>query len=68
VIPRRQLPGVHVDEHATPLWRIEGHNFGLRLRTAGYTQYIRLPPQHHARQGLSLIERDGVSFTEKPFA
>ena len=56
------------DDHADPLWRIEGHNFELRLRAAGYTQYIRLPPQHLPRQVLSLIERDGVRFAEKSFA
>lgn len=55
------------DGHADPLWRIEGHNFELRLRAAGYTQYTRLPPQHLARQDLSLIEREGVGFAERSF-
>ena len=53
------------DDHADPLWRIEGHNFELRLRASGFTQYIRQPPHHLARQELSLLERDGVSFAEK---
>jgi hypothetical protein len=56
------------DDEADPLWHIEGHNFELRLRAAGYTQYIRLPPQHVPRQVLSLAERGGVSFAEKPYS
>ncbi|MFC7597542.1 hypothetical protein ACFQU3_19660 [Terrabacter sp. GCM10028922] len=56
------------DGHADPLWHIEGHNFDLRLRAAGYTQHIRLPPQHVPRQVLSLTERAGLSFAEKSFA
>ncbi len=56
------------DDPGDPLWRIEGHNFELRLRAAGYTQYIRLPPRHIAGQVLSQSERAGVSFAEKSFA
>ena len=55
------------DHHGDPLWRIEGHNFELRLRAAGFTQYIRLPPQHLSRQDLSLVERNGVGFAERSF-
>lgn len=50
-----------------PMWHIEGQNFDLRLRAAGYTQFVRMPPQHVARQSLTSAERSGISFAEKSF-
>ncbi|SBT44153.1 hypothetical protein [Micromonospora auratinigra] len=51
-----------------PWWHIEGQNFDLRLRAAGYTQYLRLPPRHVRRQVLTPGERGGSSLTERSFA
>jgi hypothetical protein len=55
------------DSSPAPLWHIEGHNFELRLRAPGYTQYLRLPPQHVPRQILTSAERGGINFTERSF-
>jgi len=59
---------VSTDDHADPSWRIEGHNFELRFRASGYTQYIRQLPRHLPRQELRLAERDGLTFAERSFA
>lgn len=56
------------DSSSDPLWHIEGQNFDLRLRAAGYTQFLRLPPQHVPRQILTSTERSGISFAERSFA
>jgi hypothetical protein len=48
------------------LWHIEGQNFELRLR-AGYTEHLRLPPQHVPQQTLTSAERAGISFAEQSF-
>ncbi|MEU4217330.1 hypothetical protein [Actinoplanes sp. NPDC026623] len=56
------------DSSIDPWWHIEGHNFDLRLRAAGYTQFVRLPPRHVLRQSLTLGERGGINFAEEPFA
>jgi hypothetical protein len=56
------------DSHPDPLWHIEGQNFDLRLRAPGYTQHLRLPPQHVPRQTLTAAERAGISFAEQSFA
>jgi hypothetical protein len=53
------------DSHPHPLWHIEGKNFKLRLRAPGYTQYLRLPPQHVPQQTLTSAERTGISFAEQ---
>ncbi|TCO34608.1 hypothetical protein EV652_102675 [Kribbella steppae] len=55
------------DDAPDPLWHIEGQNFDLRLRSAGYTQYLRRPPQHVRRQMLSSAERGSLSFDERSF-
>lgn len=56
-------------DHSTdPLWHVEGQNFDLHLRAAGYTQFVRLPPQHVPRQVLTSAERSGISFAEESFA
>ncbi|NUR93975.1 MAG: hypothetical protein HOV67_01815, partial [Kribbellaceae bacterium] len=34
------------DDRPDPLWHLEGHNFDLRLRAPGYTQYLRAEPVH----------------------
>ena len=49
----------------TPLWHIEGHNFELRLRALGYTQHLRLPPQHVPQQTLTSAERAGIGSAEQ---
>ncbi|SCF46772.1 hypothetical protein [Micromonospora mirobrigensis] len=49
-------------------WHIEGQNFDLRLRAAGYTQYLRLPPRQVGRQVLTAGERGGPSLAERSFA
>jgi len=49
------------------LWHIEGQNFELRLRAPGYTQHLRLPPQHVPQQTLTSAERAGISFAEQSF-
>ncbi|MFC5267035.1 hypothetical protein ACFPJ1_33380 [Kribbella qitaiheensis] len=54
--------------NAEPLWHIEGQNFELRLRAPGYTQYLRMPPQHVSRQILTSAERGGISFAQQSFA
>ena len=56
------------DSSPEPLWHIEGQNFELRLRAVGYTQYLRLPPQHVPRQALTSTERAGISVAEQSFA
>jgi hypothetical protein len=56
------------DSGCEPAWHIEGQIFDLRLRAAGYTQYLRLPPQHVPRQMLMSSERSGISFAEQSFA
>ncbi|RAO62289.1 hypothetical protein LUPAC06_00652 [Micromonospora saelicesensis] len=56
------------DSSPEPLWHIEGQNFDLRLRAAGYTQFLRMPPQHVPQQILTPAERAGISFAEQPFA
>jgi hypothetical protein len=56
------------DSSPEPVWHIEGQNFDLRLRSAGYTQYLRLPPQHVARQILTSAQRSGIGFAEQSFA
>jgi hypothetical protein len=50
------------------LWHIEGQNFDLRVRSAGYTQYFRTEPQHVAHQILTIAQRGGLSFAEVAFA
>ncbi len=55
------------DEWPAPLWHIEGQNFDLRVRSAGYTQYLRQEPQHVSAQVLTMAERGGISFAEVPF-
>jgi hypothetical protein len=59
---------VRSDGNPEPVWHIEGQNFDLRLRAAGYTQYLRLPPQLVPRQNLTSAERSGISFAEQSFA
>ena len=56
------------DDHPDWLWHIEGHQFDLRLRAPGYTQHMRRPPLHVARQRLTLAERGGISVAEEAFA
>lgn len=56
------------DGDPEPLWHIEGQNFDLRLRAAGFTQYLRLPPRHVPRQLLTVGERGGPGFAERSFA
>lgn len=56
------------DGSSDPLWHVEGQNFDLRLRAAGYTQVARLPPLYVPRQVLTLAERSGISFAEESFA
>ncbi|MDR7277116.1 hypothetical protein [Catenuloplanes atrovinosus] len=67
-----EISGIHrtdaTDGTVDPVWHIEGHNFDLRLRAAGYTQFIRMPPRHVPRQVLTSAERSGISFAERPFA
>jgi hypothetical protein len=55
------------DSNPEPLWHIEGRNFEYRLRALGYTQHLRLPPQHVPRQALTSAERAGISFAEQSF-
>ncbi|MGX6608169.1 hypothetical protein ACWKSP_39515 [Micromonosporaceae bacterium Da 78-11] len=55
------------DSRSEPKWHIEGQDFDLHLRAAGYTQYLRLPPQHVPRQKLTSAERSGISFSEHSF-
>jgi hypothetical protein len=55
------------DDVPDPLWRIEGQNFDLQVRSAGYTQYLRRLPQHVHRQMLTSAERGGASFDERSF-
>jgi hypothetical protein len=56
------------DDNPEPLWHIEGQNFELRLRSPGYTQHPRLPPQHVHRQMLTSTQRAGISLAEQSFA
>lgn len=56
------------DGNTDPSWHIEGQNFDLRLRAAGYTQFLRQPPQRVRRQMLTMTERSGISFAEECFA
>jgi hypothetical protein len=56
------------DGSTDPLWHLEGQNFDLRLRAAGYTQFLRLPPLHVPRQILTSAERSGLSFAEQSFS
>ncbi len=39
----------------------------VRLRSAGYTQYLRQPPHHVPRQILTPTERGRPTFTEQSF-
>ena len=55
------------DDTPDPVWHIEGQNFDFRLRSDGYTQYLRQPPQHVGRQMLTSAERGGLSFDERAF-
>ena len=55
------------DDTPDPLWHIEGQNFGIKLRSAGFTQYLRRPPQHVHSQILTQAERGGLSFDERSF-
>jgi hypothetical protein len=56
------------DDRPDPLWRIEGQNFDIQLRSAGFTQYLRRPPQHVPRQILTSAERGRLTFDERSFA
>lgn len=56
------------DDDPSPLWHIDGHNFELRLRAAGYLQYLRRPPRHVPYQLLTPSERGGITFAEQAFA
>ncbi|GAA0247610.1 hypothetical protein [Cryptosporangium japonicum] len=56
------------DNRPDPVWHIEGQNFDLRFRAAGYTPYLRTPPRHVDRQLLTPAERSGISFAERSFA
>ncbi|MFJ8581721.1 hypothetical protein [Micromonospora sp. NPDC093277] len=53
------------DSSPEPLCHIEGQNFELCLRAVGYSQYLRLPPQHVPRQALISTEFAGISFAEQ---
>ena len=55
------------DSYPDPRWHIVGQNFELQLRASGYTQHLRLPPQHVPRQILTPTERGGISFAEQSF-
>jgi len=55
------------DSHRETGWHIEGRNFDLHHRAAGYTQYLRLPPQHVPRPTLTVTRRSGISFAEQSF-
>ena len=56
------------DDNSDPLWHIEGQNFSIKVRSAGYTQYLRRPPQHVRGQILTPAERGRLSFDERSFA
>jgi hypothetical protein len=56
------------DGNSVPLWHIEGQNFDMRLRAAGYAQFLRSPPLNVPRQVLTSAERSGPSFSERSFA
>ena len=56
------------DDRSEPLWHIEGQSFDLRLRAAGYRQFLRRPPQHAPGQLLTMAQRGGISFAEQSFA
>ena len=55
------------DDRQDPLWHIEGHNFDLRLRAPGFTQYFRTRPVHNKSQYLTPSARGGLSFAERAF-
>ncbi|WP_410785316.1 hypothetical protein [Kribbella sp. C-35] len=55
------------DDRPDPLWHIEGHNFDLRLRAPGFTQYVRTRPVHSKGQYLTHPERGGLSFAERSY-
>jgi hypothetical protein len=67
-----EIAGLHrldpPDDRPDPLWHVEGHNFDLRLRAPGFTQYIRTPPIHSKAQYLTQPERGGLNFTERSFS
>lgn len=56
------------DAVADPAWHVEGRNFDLRLRAAGFTQYVRAQPQLVSGQGLGVTQRGGITFAEHAFS
>ncbi|GIF20426.1 hypothetical protein BJ973_001670 [Actinoplanes tereljensis] len=65
-----EIADIHRGEQTDgePSWHVEGQNFDLRLRAAGYTQYLRRAPLHVPRMMLTSAERGGISFDERAFA
>jgi hypothetical protein len=55
------------DDRPDPLWHLEGHNFDLRLRAPGFTQYVRTRPVHSKAQYLTHPERGALSFAERSY-
>lgn len=51
------------DEHGTFLWSVVG-DVSFRLRSRGFTQYLRRPPVLIDSQRLSSDQRGGISFEE----
>lgn len=55
------------DANGDRMWTLEGHEFTMRLRAPGFTQYLRHPPILAAAQRLGVAERGGISFGETAF-
>ena len=50
------------DAHGIFAWTLDGHEFTMRLRATGFTQYLRCPPICSPHQRLSIDDRGGLSF------
>lgn len=56
-----------IDKYGLREWTLDGHEFTLRLRAAGFTQYLRQPPIRSSSHRLTVEDRGGLSFEECGF-
>jgi len=49
-------------------WTLEGHNFAVKVTSAGFRQYVRARPVWSTDQQLDRRRRGGISFSEEGFS
>lgn len=57
----------HAGPHDRSTWSLDGHDFTVTVTSAGFRQHLRRAPVRTPSQSLSLAERGGLSFDERPY-